>query len=187
MSEPANVTWIHEGWSRFGIAHIHGDGANPLRREVEDHGACAVVLPYDPARRVALLVTQPRVGPIVAASAVSLLEAPGGCLDGDAPEVAARREALEEAGVRLRDLELVVRGWSMPSVSTERPWHYLASYGADDRVAAGGGVASEQEAVTVHEAPLAALAAMAAQGRLTDVKTLLLVLALQVRRPDLFV
>lgn len=189
MSDPphlASVNWIHEGWSRFGVADIRVQGPSLIRREVEDHGACAVVLPYDPERRVALLVAQHRVGPIVAASTAALLEAPAGCLDGDAPEDAVRREALEEAGVRLGALELVVRGWSMPSISTERPWHYLAPYGAADRIAAGGGVATEQEAMTVHEMPLAELSALAASGRLTDVKTLLLVFALQIRRPDLF-
>ncbi|MDP4025845.1 NUDIX domain-containing protein [Methylobacterium sp. NEAU 140] len=181
-----DLTWIHRGWTRFGIAAYRVDGPGLIRREVEDHGACAVVLPYDPERRVALLVAQPRVGPLVAGVAEPLLEAPAGCLDGERPEAAVRREALEEAGVRLGPLDLVVRGWSMPSLSTERPWHYLAPYGAADRIARGGGVAGEQEALSVHEIPLAALAASAARGELTDVKTLLLVLALQIRRPDLF-
>jgi hypothetical protein len=40
--------------------------------------------------------------------------------------------------------------------------------------------------VTVHEVPLAELAAMVGRGALADMKTLVLLFALQLRRPELF-
>ena len=74
----------------------------------------------------------------------------------------------------------------MPGLSTERMDLFLAAYGAGDRTGPGGGLASEGESVAVHEIPLPDLAAMGADGAITDMKTLVLLFALQLRRPDLF-
>ena len=96
------------------------------------------------------------------------------------------REAVEETGLGLSNLEPVATAWPSPGVSAERSSLFLAAYGASDRVAAGGGLASEHEAISVVELPLARLAEMADDGRLADLKTLTLVLALRLRRPELF-
>ena len=74
----------------------------------------------------------------------------------------------------------------MPGVSTERMHLYLAPYGEADRAGPGGGVPDEHEHTTVVEMALGALAAMADSGRLDDMKTLVLVQTLRLRRPDLF-
>ena len=121
-----------------------------------------------------------------AEEATYLHECPAGRLDAEDAEEEVRREALEEVGVRLTDLEFVVDGWSMASVSTERIKLYLAAYGATERVSEGGGLEEENEAIQVIEMPLAELAGRARDGRLTDMKTMLLVLALKDRRPELF-
>lgn len=54
---------IHRGWNTFGIATLTLPDGSAVRRALEDHGQAACVLPYDPERRVALLVRQARVGP----------------------------------------------------------------------------------------------------------------------------
>ena len=74
----------------------------------------------------------------------------------------------------------------MPGVSTERMWMYLAPYTAARRTGPGGGLAGEQENITVEEHLLSDLARMADAGSLTDLKTLLLLTTLRLRRPDLF-
>lgn len=177
---------LHDGWSRFLVAEVTMPGGVRLAREIEDHGRAVAVLPYDPVRRVALLIEQFRPPTFYAAGTLSLLEAPAGLLDESEPEEGARREAYEEAGVRLGSLELVVRGWSMPGISTEQMDLYLAAYGADDRSGTGGGLPEEHEDITVHEMPLATLAAMSDRGEVTDIKTLALILALRLRQPQLF-
>ena len=63
---------------------------------------------------------------------------------------------------------------------------FFAPYRAADRVAAGGGLASEQEGIAVVETPLAELAAMADGGTLTELKLFALVQTLRLRRPELF-
>jgi hypothetical protein len=77
--------------------------------------------------------------------------------------------------------------WSSPGVSTERQSLFLAPYRSDDRISDGGGVEGEHEGITVVERLLAELAADVDQGRIADGKLLTLVLALRLRRPDLFV
>jgi nudix-type nucleoside diphosphatase (YffH/AdpP family) len=155
-------------------------------RDVERHGNAAVVLPYDGARRTALVVRLFRAPVFEASGAAALEEACAGMIVNEQAEAAARREALEELGVTLHALELVARVWSSPGVSTERQSLFLASYVPADRVAHGGGVPSEHEDITVVERPLAALAADVGLGRIADAKLVTLVLALQVRRPEFF-
>lgn len=190
MSDPRpeilRVRSIHDGWARFVIAKVRLPDGQEITREIVDHGRAVCVLPYDPERRAALLVRQFRAPPLFAGDSAEMLEAPAGLLEEDSPDDCARREALEEVGVRLGALEPVATVWSMPGLSTERMSLFLAPYAAADRVAAGGGVAGEHENITVVETPLAELAAMAARGDLVDMKTLLLLLALKDRRPELF-
>ena len=97
------------------------------------------------------------------------LEAPAGILDREDPEECARREAMEECGLRLEALEPLVRAWSMPGVSTETMDLFLAPYSAEDRVAPGGGLAEEHEQIEIVEMSCAELAAMMDAGRLADI------------------
>lgn len=98
----------------------------------------------------------------------------------------ARREALEEAGVRLGVMTHIGQIWSIPSISTETIDYYLAEYQATDRIEAGGGHPDEQENITVHEWPLDQLWTTLAQGQMGDAKLVMLTQALRLRRPELF-
>lgn len=177
---------VYEGWTTFGVATVPQLDGTAVKRCLEHHGTAAAVLPFDPHRRTALLVRQVRVGSAWWGGDGQLDEAPAGGLDGGAPEVAARREAFEEAGVRLGSLEKVGCLYPMPSISTEQIHLFLAPYAAEDRIAAGGGLAAENEQVAVKEVTLNDLAGAAADGTLTDMKTIVLLQALQLRRPELF-
>src|SRR5581483_9136823 len=105
---------------------------------------------------------------------------------GEDGATAARREAMEEVGLRLSALEPVANAWTMPGISSERMALFLGVYGAADQVAKGGGLAAEHEEIEVIELPLAELAAMAEDGTLADLKTFALVQTLRMRRPELF-
>ena len=177
---------VHRGWGRFGVARLRLADGTELDREVEDHGDAVAVLPYDPERREALLVRQLRAPALVAAGTVTTLEVPAGRLEGADPAACAAREAMEECGVVLATMEAVVTAWAMPAVSTERIHLFLAPYSAADRTGLGGGLAEEGESVVIEALSLDELARRADAGALSDMKTLLLVLALRHRRPDLF-
>ncbi|MBC9177348.1 NUDIX domain-containing protein [Roseomonas ludipueritiae] len=168
------------------VATIRLPDGQLTKRDIEDHGEAAVVLPYDPARRVAMLVRQFRTPPYHVSGDGMMLEPAAGRLDEADPESCARREALEEVGLRLTSLEPVACVWTMPALSTERAWLYLAPYAEADRVAKGGGLVEEHEEIEVLEVPLVELAAMADAGTLTEIKLLLLVQTLRLRQPALF-
>jgi nudix-type nucleoside diphosphatase (YffH/AdpP family) len=184
--EIIDVRTIYEGWGRLIALRIRLPDGQVITREVEDHGAAVCVLPYDPERRVAMLVRLFRAPVFHTAGRPEIVEAPAGMLDEDDPAACARREALEEVGLMLTSLEPVGAAWTTPGVSTELMHLYLAPYRAADRTGAGGGVAGEHENITVNETSLAELAAMADDGRLFDLKTLALVQTLRLRRPGLF-
>jgi nudix-type nucleoside diphosphatase (YffH/AdpP family) len=174
------------GWNRMLIATVRLASGAVIERSVEDHGNAAAVLPYDPGRRCAMLVRQLRVPLLYAHQIPDSLEVPAGVLDEDDPAECVRREAMEEAGLRLGALVHVAGTYPMPGVSTERIELFLAEYAGDDRVGAGGGVEAENEEIEVVEMPLAELSDLARRGALPDLKTLALVQALMLARPDLF-
>lgn len=181
---------IHDGWLNLDVVVIdtmvRGEPTR-LRREVHDHGNGAGVLVYDPDRRTAVMVRQVRAAALVADGAGVTLEVPAGLVDaGEDPAATARREAGEEAGVVLRSLDLVGAPYSSPGSLTERVWLYLAEIDPAVVRTDGGGVAHEHEEIEVLDVPLRLLAAMADDGRLIDMKTLLLVETLRRRRPELF-
>jgi nudix-type nucleoside diphosphatase (YffH/AdpP family) len=112
--------------------------------EIYRHGAAAAVMLYDPTRRVVLLVKQFRLGVYFAYGGLDSLEAVAGMLDGDAPEACVRREAMEEAGVRVAEVRHVFTTITNPACMTETIACFLAPYGKDDIVAPGGGVDADE-------------------------------------------
>ncbi len=187
MAEILRTEVLDDSWATFLRAEVRLDDGAVVWRQIEDHGEAAVVLAYDPDQRIALLVQLFRAPVLYAGRTAKMLEAIAGMVDaGETPETAARREAMEEAGVRLGDLERVGCVWPSPGISTERMTLFLAPYAAADRVAQGGGLAEEHEAIRVREFALARLAAELAAGDIQDMKLMALIQALMLRRPELF-
>ena len=184
--ELRKVETVYQGYLTILSATFSGPDGKPFKREIEHHGRASCVLPYDPVRRTALLVNLPRAPVIWSGGPPELLEAPAGMVEDEDAEETAIREAMEECGVRLGRLEAVGSPYSCPGVSSERIDLFLAAYSAADRVAAGGGVEGENENITVEEVPLTLLWSWLEQRKIEDLKTLALILALRVRRLELF-
>jgi len=178
-------TLIYDGWYKFFRLEVEMPDGERVERHLLDNGSAVAVLPYDPVRRVCVLIEQPRAGPL-AAGEPPLLEAIAGGLDGAPPHERIIDEALEEGGLRLSSLEPVTRMWPLCPVSTERVQLYLAPYASEDRLGAGGGADGESENITVHELTLDRLRDLVDAGELTDAKTLILAQALLLRRPELW-
>jgi nudix-type nucleoside diphosphatase (YffH/AdpP family) len=186
MSKIVDTQTVFEGFSRLLIATVELPDGQTIRREIEDHGRAVCVLPYDPERRTAILVRQFRAPAALADGREHVLEAVAGSVEDEAPDACVYREAMEEAGLKLRAIEHLGTAWSMPGISTEQMDLYLAAYSEADRVGLGGGVADEHEGITVIELPLAELAAMADAGQIIDMKTLAVLQTLRLRKPELF-
>ncbi|MDG2513365.1 NUDIX domain-containing protein [Sphingobium yanoikuyae] len=184
MTEILSSRALYEGWLNLRLVRLRMDDGVECDRHVVEMRRAVAVLPYDPERRVALVVSMPRT-PVMLAGLPDMLEAIAGILE-DEPADCARREALEEAGVALDILEPVGQIWSIPSVVTEKIDYFLAPYYAGDRVADGGGLVEEQENILVHELPLADLWRRFETQQLQDGKLVILLLTLRARHPALF-
>ena len=177
----------YKGYATVTVLTLADAAGGRSAREVVDFGRSACVMPYDPDRKVAMLVRLPRAPLILEGVREYLLEAPAGMIDpGEGPETTIRREAMEEVGLELRELELVSACWPSPGVLAERTHLFLAVYGPADRTGPGGGVPAEHEGIHLEETPLSELWRVATAGGLHDLKTLTLTLALHARRPELF-
>lgn len=176
---------VFQGWYTFFRLLVEMPDGVIADRELLHRGSACAVLPYDPVRRVAMLITQPRPGALFH-GVPSPFEVIAGSLDGADPEIRILNEAMEEGGLRLGPVEPVTNMWSMIPVSTERVQLYLAEYRQEDRVAAGGGIEGENENITVHEIGLDELRDFALSGELTDAKTLILAQALLLHHPELW-
>lgn len=176
---------LYAGWTRILCASVRIPSGHLITREIEDHGAAVCVLPYNQDRRKAVLVRQFRASVSYAGDEPVSLEAIAGLLEQDEPLACVRREAMEEAGLVIDNPELLFSGWTMPGLSTERMHFFLATYQGTLRPVPGG-VAEEHEYTVPTEIGLDELARMADSGRLSDVKTLLLLQTLRLRSPGLF-
>lgn len=177
----------HAGWTKLIVAAVRSADGGVVAHDIEDHGEAACVLPYNPRRRTAVLVRQSRAPVLYAANVQETLEAIAGVIEkNEDAATCARREAKEEAQLDIAAVEHVFTAWTMPGLSTERMFFYLATYAGEARAEVEGGIAAEHESTIAVEFALAELARMADGNALADVKTLLLLQTLRLRQPHLF-
>ena len=152
-----------------------------LLRESYDIGDGAAVLPVDAARGLVLLIRQFRWPAFEAGHPAPLIEAVAGKLDGDDPEQCVRKEAMEEAGVRIGALERVTKCFTSPGAVKEQLSLFLAAYDSAAPRAKGGGDEAEGEDIEVLEMSLDAALDLVAHGEINDAKTILLLQAAKLK------
>lgn len=144
-------------------------------RESYDRGNGATILLYDPARRTVLLTAQFRYPVYINGHPDGvLLETAAGLLDDDDPETAIRREAIEETGHAVGDVQHVFDVYMSPGSVTERLHFFAAPYSAATRSGAGGGIRSEGEHIDLVELGVDEALGMIDDGRIADAKTIML-------------
>jgi len=167
------------GWRRF-----DGGMAPPVERAAFLSGDAVTVLPYDPARDRVLVIEQFRAGPLARGDAQAWqIEAIAGRIDpGETPEEAARREAVEEAGLRLEALEPVARYYPSPGAVSEYIYSYVALTDLPDGSAGVFGVAGEAEDIRGHLVGFDRLMELVATGEIENAPLILTALWLQRER-----
>ena len=145
------------------------------QRETYDRGNGATILLYDAGRTTVLLTRQFRFPAYVNDHPDGMLiETAAGLLDDDDAETAIRREASEELGVRIGELQHIFDVYMSPGSVTERLHFYAAPYVQSDRTAPGGGLIEDGEDIEVLEIPFSAALEMIADGHIADGKTIML-------------
>ena len=90
------------------------------------------------------------------------------------PNNAPSREAEEEAGIRITNLQRVFHCFTSPGAVKERLSLFVADYDSTAPRQKGGGHEDEGEDIAVIELPLADALAMVARGEILDAKTIML-------------
>ena len=118
-------TTPHRGYFRIDVYRLRhkcfgGGWTEVMSRELFERGHATVVLPYDPARDAVVLIEQFRIGAYVTGFGPWLIEVVAGIVEpGESPEEVARREALEEAGCEIAELEPIGTVLSSPGGCSE--------------------------------------------------------------------
>lgn len=173
----------------YDLAFRRFDGglSETVTRAVFLSGDAVTVLPYDPVRDRVLLVEQFRPGPFARGDRQPwLLEAIAGRIDpGETPEAAARREAVEEAGVTLGALLSVGNYYPSPGAKAEYLYSYIALCDLPDDAAGVFGVPGEAEDIRGHLLSFGQLMELMASGEICNAPLMLSVLWLERERPRL--
>lgn len=185
--DPAHAGFFAVNVHRLRHRRFDGGMSDPLTREVFVVGDAVTVLPYDPVRDRVLLIEQFRMGPFGRGDPLPWqLEAIAGRIDpGEAPEDAARREAVEEAGLALGALEKVAEYYPTPGAVAEYLYSYVALCDLPDGVAGLFGAEEEGEDIRGHLLSFDQLVRVMAAGEIGNAPLLLTVLWLQRERARL--
>jgi ADP-ribose diphosphatase len=161
----------YQGFFRIDVhrlRHRRFDGSvtDEMVREIFERGHAAAVLPYDPGRDEVLLIRQFLPGAYFGGGLPRPLQIIAGMIEeGESGEDVARREAVEEAGVRIGRMELAHAFLPSPGGSSERVTVYCAQA---DLSEAGGihGLAAEHEDIRVEVYPARDAIALLDDGRI---------------------
>ncbi|MHA6312184.1 MULTISPECIES: GDP-mannose pyrophosphatase NudK [Pantoea] len=143
------------------------------KREVYDRGNGATILLYNREKNSVVLTRQFRIATWVNGNQDGMLiEACAGLLDDDSPEDCIRKEAIEETGYAVGEVEKLYTCYMSPGGVTELIHFFAAEYNESLRDNAGGGI--EDESIEVLEIGFPEALAMIKDGRICDGKTVML-------------
>ena len=136
---------------RYQVKHrlIEGGWTPVLTRECFDRGPAAGVLLYDPYKDAVVLLEQFRIGAVDAHEGPWQLELVAGIIEeGESATDVVHREALEESGSEVLDLEYIIEYYPSPGGCNEKMFLYC---GGVDSTGVGGvhSLAEENEDIWV--------------------------------------
>ena len=144
-------------------------------RESYDRGNGATVLLYNTKKKTVILISQFRMPTYLNGNESGvMIEACAGLLDGDDPETCVIKEAEEESGFRINSVKKIFEAYMSPGAVTEIVHFYIGEYSESDRVSEGGGLADEQEDITVLEIQFQEALRLVSSGGIKDAKTIML-------------
>jgi ADP-ribose pyrophosphatase len=134
---------------RYSLRHrlFAGGWSEPMVREVFERGQAVSLVLYDPDLDVLILIEQFRAGVFAAGTGGEvdsvatpwLVEIVAGIIgEGETPEEVARREAVEEAGCQIGNLQRVCRIFASPGASSETVEIFFATCAAPEAGALHG-------------------------------------------------
>lgn len=164
-----------------------GGQCAPILRAAFINCDAVTVLPYDPVRDRVLLVEQFRMGALARGdSQCWQLEAVAGRVDAEeGPEETARREAEEEAGIKIGPLLPVSQYYTSIGSASEYVYSYVAPCDLPDGLGGTHGIEEEGEDIRSHLVSFDRLIELVASGEVTNAPLIITALWLQRERPRL--
>lgn len=170
---------LFQGYYRVERFHIRqklddGSWSDVFSREVFDANKfAATVLLFDPQQDKVVMIEEFRVGPMSKGDEPFLLEVVAGTVDpGETSETTARREALEEAGCEVSDLQKIFSYYPCPGCVGE----YVDVFIGRTRAPASGGIfglVHEGEHIQVHVLDAMKAISFLYTGKLRDAATII--------------
>lgn len=145
------------GINRYFFRHglFQGGTSNVISREVFERGQAGAVMPYDPKRDEVVLIRQFRAGSYAAGRHPWEWEVAAGIIEeGETADAMVRREAMEETGLAIQEIQPICDVMLSPGAMSESCHIFI---GRTDTSKAGGifGVPSEGENILVKVLPFA--------------------------------
>ena len=160
---------------RLHIQHERFDGTQSavfMREVFHRSSGVAGVLLFDPQHDKVVLVEQFRPAPALAGQNPWMVEIVLGMIDGgETPEQAARREALEEAGCEVQDLQSIASFFSSPGGTSE----YIHLFVGRVNAPVDGGVfglEGENENIRIHVMDATRAISLLYANKIRDAQTL---------------
>ena len=177
---------IYDGFfklDRITLRHERFDGTMSPRQAVLnlERGDAVGVLLHDVDRDVVIFAEQFRYAAYERTGRGWILDIIAGMVEeAESAEQVARREALEEAGYRLGELEAIAAFFVSPGGTTERIHLFYAPLSASQCISGGGGIGHED--IRLVELPFDEAWARVEDGGICDAKTIIALQWLRLRR-----
>ncbi|WP_041633265.1 GDP-mannose pyrophosphatase NudK [Maribacter sp. HTCC2170] len=152
-------------------------------REAYDRGNGAAILLYDQSKGTVVLTRQFRMPTYVNGNNDGMMiEVCAGLLDGDHPEDCIKKEAEEETGYKVENVQKVYESYMSPGSVTEILYFFVAEYEDTMKVSEGGGAEDESENIEVLEVGFQEALNMIKTGDIKDAKTIMLLQYAQINK-----
>lgn len=165
---------LFQGYFRVDRFHLRqelyaGGWSAPFSREVFDGSKkAAAVLLFDPEQDKIVMIEQFRAGPMATGDDPFLIELVAGVIEpGETPEATARREAMEEAGCDVTELQKIHAYYPSPGCLSEFTTVFIGRTVAPENGAIRG-LAAEGEDIRVLTLDAAQALSMLYMGDLRD-------------------
>ena len=155
-----------------------------LTHEVYGKADGVAVLLYNPLTKKVILSKQFRIPMYVADVKNGFsIEVCGGSIDkNESPETTVVRETKEEIGYHISEVEKVSTVFLSPGLVKEQVHLYVAKYTEENKIDHGGGLASENEEITVLEIAFKDALQMIRNQEIVDARTILLLQYAQINK-----
>jgi GDP-mannose pyrophosphatase NudK len=153
------------------------------KKEVYTRSNSATILLYNTEQKTVVLTRQLRLPTYLNGNEDGMLvECCAGTIDaGETAEECIRREAIEEIGYELQNIEKMGEAYVSPASVTEMVTLFIAPYTAEMQIAEGGGLKEEHEDIEVLEMPFEKAFSMMESGAIRDAKTIMLLQYLKMK------